>query len=131
MVSEENFPYRVIRLKSGEGERALPFSLKVCCPEQDHVSNRLLSVPPAGAYVALTLLGSSPSTVGVSGLQQDPDPAGAPQVTPVIPPPPPPPPLPPPQRITGPKPLQVWSSCSSPHSVDPVNNSHRGESRLN
>ncbi|XP_054567540.1 rho guanine nucleotide exchange factor 11 isoform X3 [Eptesicus fuscus] len=60
----------------------------------------------SGAYVALTLLGSSPSTVGVSGLQQDPDPAGAPQVTPVIPPPPPPPPLPPPQRITGPKPLQ-------------------------
>ncbi|XP_070252486.1 rho guanine nucleotide exchange factor 11 isoform X2 [Myotis yumanensis] len=60
----------------------------------------------SGAYVALTLLGSSPSTVGVSGLQQDPDPAGAPQVAPVIPPPPPPPPLPPPQRITGPKPLQ-------------------------
>lgn len=60
----------------------------------------------SGAYVALTLLGSSPSTVGLSGLQQDPDPAGAPQVTPVIPPPPPPPPLPPPQRITGPKPLQ-------------------------
>lgn len=60
----------------------------------------------SGAYVALTLLGSSPSTVSVSGLQQDPDPAGAPQVTPVIPPPPPPPPLPPPQRITGPKPLQ-------------------------
>ncbi|XP_045439217.1 rho guanine nucleotide exchange factor 11 isoform X4 [Pipistrellus kuhlii] len=60
----------------------------------------------SGAYVALTLLGSSPSTVGVSGLQQDPDPAGAPQVPPVIPPPPPPPPLPPPQRITAPKPLQ-------------------------
>ncbi|XP_075419737.1 rho guanine nucleotide exchange factor 11 isoform X5 [Tenrec ecaudatus] len=60
----------------------------------------------SGAYVALTLLGSSPSSVGVSGLQQDPAPAGAPRVTPVIPPPPPPPPLPPPQRITGPKPLQ-------------------------
>ncbi|XP_058395485.1 rho guanine nucleotide exchange factor 11 isoform X5 [Diceros bicornis minor] len=60
----------------------------------------------SGAYVALTLLGSSPSSVGVSGLQQDPGPAGAPRVTPVIPPPPPPPPLPPPQRITGPKPLQ-------------------------
>lgn len=58
----------------------------------------------SGAYVALTLLGSSPSSVGVSGLQQDPE--GAPQITPVIPPPPPPPPLPPPQRITGPKPLQ-------------------------
>ncbi|XP_053522199.1 rho guanine nucleotide exchange factor 11 isoform X4 [Artibeus jamaicensis] len=60
----------------------------------------------SGAYVALTLLGSSPSSIGASGLQQDPDLAGAPQVTPVIPPPPPPPPLPPPQRITGPKPLQ-------------------------
>ncbi|KAK2489079.1 hypothetical protein MC885_018961 [Smutsia gigantea] len=61
----------------------------------------------SGAYVALTLLGSSPSSVGVSGLQQDPAPAGAPRVTPVLPPPPPPPPaLPPPQRITGPKPLQ-------------------------
>ncbi|XP_054993658.1 rho guanine nucleotide exchange factor 11 isoform X3 [Sorex araneus] len=60
----------------------------------------------SGAYVALTLLGSSPASVGVSGLQQDPAPTGAPRVTPVIPPPPPPPPLPPPQRITGPKPLQ-------------------------
>ncbi|XP_006861801.1 PREDICTED: rho guanine nucleotide exchange factor 11 [Chrysochloris asiatica] len=60
----------------------------------------------SGAYVALTLLGSSPSSIGVSGLQQDPAPAGAPRVTPVIPPPPPPPPLPPPERITGPKPLQ-------------------------
>lgn len=60
----------------------------------------------SGAYVALTLLGSSPSSVGVSGLQQDLAPAGAPRVTPVVPPPPPPPPLPPPQRITGPKPLQ-------------------------
>ncbi|KAJ8794209.1 hypothetical protein J1605_003355 [Eschrichtius robustus] len=60
----------------------------------------------SGAYVALTLLGSSPSSIGVSGAQQDPVPAGAPRVTPVIPPPPPPPPLPPPQRITGPKPLQ-------------------------
>ncbi|XP_023598367.1 rho guanine nucleotide exchange factor 11 [Trichechus manatus latirostris] len=60
----------------------------------------------SGAYVALTLLGSSPSAFGVSGLQQDPAPAGAPRVTPMIPPPPPPPPLPPPQHITGPKPLQ-------------------------
>ncbi|XP_020766491.2 rho guanine nucleotide exchange factor 11 isoform X9 [Odocoileus virginianus] len=60
----------------------------------------------SGAYVALTLLGSSPSSVGVCGPQQDPAPAGAPRVTPVIPPPPPPPPLPPPQRITGPRPLQ-------------------------
>ncbi|XP_061258972.1 rho guanine nucleotide exchange factor 11 isoform X8 [Bos javanicus] len=60
----------------------------------------------SGAYVALTLLGSSPSSVGVSGPQQDPAPAGAPRVTPVVPPPPPPPPLPPPQRITGPRPLQ-------------------------
>ncbi|XP_042537625.1 rho guanine nucleotide exchange factor 11 isoform X1 [Dipodomys spectabilis] len=60
----------------------------------------------SGAYVALTLLGSSPSSVGVSGLQQDPSLAGAPRITPAVPPPPPPPPLPPPQRITGPKPLQ-------------------------
>lgn len=60
----------------------------------------------SGAYVALTLLGSSPASIGVSGLQQDPAPAGAPRVTPATPPPPPPPPLPPPQRITGPKPLQ-------------------------
>ncbi|KAF4021210.1 hypothetical protein G4228_013785 [Cervus hanglu yarkandensis] len=60
----------------------------------------------SGAYVALTLLGSSPSSVGVCGPQQDPAPAGAPRVTPVVPPPPPPPPLPPPQRITGPRPLQ-------------------------
>ncbi|XP_036778490.2 rho guanine nucleotide exchange factor 11 isoform X3 [Manis pentadactyla] len=60
----------------------------------------------SGAYVALTLLGSSPASFGVSGLQQDPAPAGASRVTPVLPPPPPPPALPPPQRITGPKPLQ-------------------------
>uniref|UniRef100_A0A8C6ETX6 Rho guanine nucleotide exchange factor 11 n=1 Tax=Marmota marmota marmota TaxID=9994 RepID=A0A8C6ETX6_MARMA len=59
----------------------------------------------SGAYVALTLLGSSPSSVSVSGLQQEPFLTGAPRVIPVIPPPPPPP-LPPPQRITGPKPLQ-------------------------
>ncbi|XP_045838463.1 rho guanine nucleotide exchange factor 11 isoform X6 [Meles meles] len=60
----------------------------------------------SGAYVALTLLGSSPSPLGVSGLPQDPAPTGAPRATPAVPPPPPPPPLPPPQRITGPKPLQ-------------------------
>ncbi|XP_006895962.1 PREDICTED: rho guanine nucleotide exchange factor 11, partial [Elephantulus edwardii] len=59
----------------------------------------------SGAYVALTLLGPSPSSVGVSGLQQDPTPSGTPRVTSVIPLPPPPP-LPPPQRITGPRPLQ-------------------------
>ncbi|KAM5200625.1 rho guanine nucleotide exchange factor 11 isoform 15-T15 [Hipposideros larvatus] len=59
----------------------------------------------SGAYVALTLLGSAPSSVGVSGLQQDPSPAGAPRAIPAMPPPPPPP-LPPPQRITGPRPLQ-------------------------
>uniref|UniRef100_A0A0G2JZC6 Rho guanine nucleotide exchange factor 11 n=1 Tax=Rattus norvegicus TaxID=10116 RepID=A0A0G2JZC6_RAT len=61
----------------------------------------------AGAYAALTLLGSSPPSVGVSGLQQNPSVAGVPRVNPIIPPPPPPPPLPPPQHITGPKPLQV------------------------
>ncbi|XP_036046028.1 rho guanine nucleotide exchange factor 11 isoform X1 [Onychomys torridus] len=60
----------------------------------------------SGAYVALTLLGSSPSSIGVSGLQQNPSLAGIPRVNPMIPPPPPPPPLPPPQHITGPKPLQ-------------------------
>nr|XP_048309699.1 rho guanine nucleotide exchange factor 11 isoform X5 [Myodes glareolus] len=60
----------------------------------------------SGAYVALTLLGSSPSSIGVSGLQQNPPLAGIPRVNPMIPPPPPPPPLPPPQHITGPKPLQ-------------------------
>ncbi|XP_040608466.1 rho guanine nucleotide exchange factor 11 isoform X4 [Mesocricetus auratus] len=59
----------------------------------------------SGAYVALTLLGSSPSSIGVSGLQQNPSLAGVPRVNPMIPPPPPPP-LPPPQHITGPKPLQ-------------------------
>ncbi|XP_052036151.1 rho guanine nucleotide exchange factor 11 isoform X4 [Apodemus sylvaticus] len=59
----------------------------------------------SGAYVALTLLGSSPSSIGVSGLQQNPSLAGGPRVNPTIPPPPPPP-LPPPQHITGPKPLQ-------------------------
>ncbi|XP_068918943.1 rho guanine nucleotide exchange factor 11 isoform X2 [Petaurus breviceps papuanus] len=60
----------------------------------------------SGAYVALTLLGSSSSSSGVSGLQQDPGSLGPSRVIPVVPPPPPPPPLPPPQRITGPKPLQ-------------------------
>lgn len=83
-------------------------SLNVCRAEQYYLSKPLsVCLPPAGAYVALTLLGSSPASIGVSALQQDPAPAGAPRVTPVIPPPPPPPPLPPPQRITGPKPLQV------------------------
>lgn len=62
---------------------------------------------PAGAYVALTLLGSPPPSVGLSGSQQDLSTSGGPRVTPACPPPPPPPPLPPPQRITDPKPLQV------------------------
>ncbi|XP_077776836.1 rho guanine nucleotide exchange factor 11 isoform X4 [Podarcis muralis] len=60
----------------------------------------------SGAYVALTLLGSPPASVGFLGSQQDGHQPGAPQLTPACPPPPPPPPLPPPQRITGPKPLQ-------------------------
>ncbi|XP_040474295.1 rho guanine nucleotide exchange factor 11 isoform X4 [Falco naumanni] len=60
----------------------------------------------SGAYVALTLLGSPPPSVGLSNSQQDMSVAGAPRVTPACPPPPPPPPLPPPQRITDPKPLQ-------------------------
>ncbi|XP_069734798.1 rho guanine nucleotide exchange factor 11 isoform X4 [Phaenicophaeus curvirostris] len=60
----------------------------------------------SGAYVALTLLGSPPPSVGLSGSQPDVSTSGAPRVTPACPPPPPPPPLPPLQRITDPKPLQ-------------------------
>ncbi|XP_044278537.1 rho guanine nucleotide exchange factor 11 isoform X2 [Varanus komodoensis] len=60
----------------------------------------------SGAYVALTLLGSPPGSVGFLGSSQDGHQAGAPQIVPACPPPPPPPPLPPPQHITGPKPLQ-------------------------
>uniref|UniRef100_A0A8C2TTF5 Rho guanine nucleotide exchange factor 11 n=1 Tax=Coturnix japonica TaxID=93934 RepID=A0A8C2TTF5_COTJA len=60
----------------------------------------------SGAYVALTLLGSPPPSVGLSNSQQDTSTTGAPRNAPACPPPPPPPPLPPPQRITGPKPLQ-------------------------
>nr|XP_033779496.1 rho guanine nucleotide exchange factor 11 isoform X3 [Geotrypetes seraphini] len=60
----------------------------------------------SGAYVALTLLGSPPTSVGLSGLQQDLSSSGALRSTQMSPVPPPPPPLPPPQRITGPKPLQ-------------------------
>ncbi|XP_030043174.1 rho guanine nucleotide exchange factor 11 isoform X3 [Microcaecilia unicolor] len=60
----------------------------------------------SGAYVALTLLGSPPTSVGLSGLQQDLGPTGASRSTQMSPVPPPPPPLPPLQRITGPKPLQ-------------------------
>ncbi|XP_074079263.1 rho guanine nucleotide exchange factor 11-like isoform X2 [Macrotis lagotis] len=59
----------------------------------------------SGAYVALTLLGSS-SSIGVPGFQQDPGSLGPSRVIPAVPPPPPPPPPPLPQRITGPKPLQ-------------------------
>ncbi|NWH74645.1 ARHGB factor, partial [Piaya cayana] len=60
----------------------------------------------SGAYVALTLLGSPPPSVGLSAPQPDASTSGAPRVTPACPPPPPPPPLPPLQRITDPKPLQ-------------------------
>ncbi|XP_052652272.1 rho guanine nucleotide exchange factor 11 isoform X10 [Harpia harpyja] len=60
----------------------------------------------SGAYVALTLLGSPPPSVGLSSSQQDVSTVGAPRITPACPPPPPPSPLPPPQRITDPKPLQ-------------------------
>nr|XP_025035922.1 rho guanine nucleotide exchange factor 11 [Pelodiscus sinensis] len=56
----------------------------------------------SGAYVALTLLGPPPPSVGLSSPQHDVSVAGMP----MCPPPPPPPPLPPPQRITDPKPLQ-------------------------
>ncbi|XP_039246523.1 rho guanine nucleotide exchange factor 11 [Pipra filicauda] len=56
----------------------------------------------SGAYVALTLLGSPPPSVGVPSSQQDAGTAGSPHVPPACPPPPPP--LP--QRITDPRPLQ-------------------------
>lgn len=114
----ENLTCRITSVMEGEGRTAsfVPecLLLKTAPLEQPSVC-----LPPAGAYVALTLLGSSPSSVGVSGPQQDPAPAGAPRVAPVVPPPPPPPPLPPPQRITGPRPLQVMvllllSSCWCP-----------------
>ncbi|XP_029142309.1 rho guanine nucleotide exchange factor 11 [Protobothrops mucrosquamatus] len=64
----------------------------------------------SGAYVALTLLGSPPSSSGFPGSQHDRQQAGTPQITCTYPPPPPPPPppLPPPaHRVTaGPKPPQ-------------------------
>ncbi|XP_063295747.1 rho guanine nucleotide exchange factor 11 isoform X3 [Pelobates fuscus] len=60
----------------------------------------------SGTYVALTLLGSPPPSMGMSGLQQDLGSSVSPRNTMLSPAPPPPPPLPPPQRITGPKPLQ-------------------------
>ena len=104
--NEENFTCRIISLMEGEGRT--PCFVPGCLLLQTvPLEQSSVCLPPAGAYVALTLLGSSPSSVGVCGPQQDPAPAGAPRVTPVIPPPPPPPPLPPPQRITGPRPLQV------------------------
>ncbi|XP_026541705.1 rho guanine nucleotide exchange factor 11 isoform X1 [Notechis scutatus] len=60
----------------------------------------------SGAYVALTLLGSPPSSLGLLGLQPDRPQAGPPPTTCTCPPPPPP--LPPsPHRVTaGPKPPQ-------------------------
>uniref|UniRef100_A0A8C5SMR4 Rho guanine nucleotide exchange factor 11 n=1 Tax=Laticauda laticaudata TaxID=8630 RepID=A0A8C5SMR4_LATLA len=60
----------------------------------------------SGAYVALTLLGSPPSSLGFLGLQHDRPQAGPPPTTCTCPPPPPP--LPPsPHRVTaGPKPPQ-------------------------
>ncbi|XP_053330671.1 rho guanine nucleotide exchange factor 11 [Spea bombifrons] len=61
----------------------------------------------SGTYVALTLLGSPPPSMGMSGFQQDFGSSVSPRntLTTTVPPPPAPP-LPPPQRITGPKPLQ-------------------------
>uniref|UniRef100_A0A670YLZ9 Rho guanine nucleotide exchange factor 11 n=1 Tax=Pseudonaja textilis TaxID=8673 RepID=A0A670YLZ9_PSETE len=60
----------------------------------------------SGAYVALTLLGPPPSSLGLLGLQHDRPQAGPPPTTCTCPPPPPP--LPPsPHRVTaGPKPPQ-------------------------
>ncbi|XP_062367235.1 rho guanine nucleotide exchange factor 11 [Cinclus cinclus] len=40
---------------------------------------------PAGAYVALTLLGSPPGSVGISGSQQEPETSGCPQGSPSCP----------------------------------------------
>uniref|UniRef100_A0A8C5QZ81 Rho guanine nucleotide exchange factor 11 n=1 Tax=Leptobrachium leishanense TaxID=445787 RepID=A0A8C5QZ81_9ANUR len=60
----------------------------------------------SGTYVALTLLGSPPPSMGMSGIQQDLGSSVSPRNTMTSPVPPPPPPLPPLQRITGPKPLQ-------------------------
>ncbi|KAM4690215.1 rho guanine nucleotide exchange factor 11 [Rhinophrynus dorsalis] len=61
----------------------------------------------SGAYVALTLLGSPPPSMGMAGFQQDLSSSVSPRNTLMSHvPPPPPPPLPQPQHITGPKPLQ-------------------------
>ncbi|XP_070807251.1 rho guanine nucleotide exchange factor 11 isoform X1 [Pituophis catenifer annectens] len=61
----------------------------------------------SGAYVALTLLGSPPSSLGFLGSQHNWQQAGTPQITCTWPPPPPPPLPPPPHRVTaGPKPPQ-------------------------
>uniref|UniRef100_A0A8D0G2Y5 Rho guanine nucleotide exchange factor 11 n=1 Tax=Sphenodon punctatus TaxID=8508 RepID=A0A8D0G2Y5_SPHPU len=81
-----------------EGDRIVKVSGKPVA------STWFLFLHRAGAYVALTLLGSPPSSMGISS-QQDVS-LTAPRIMPTCPPPPPPPPLPPPQRITGPKPLQ-------------------------
>ncbi|XP_063803174.1 rho guanine nucleotide exchange factor 11 isoform X2 [Pseudophryne corroboree] len=59
----------------------------------------------SGTYVALTLLGSPPPSMAMSGLHHDLSSSASPRNT-LSSPVPPPPPLPPPQRITGPKPLQ-------------------------
>ncbi|XP_018086925.1 rho guanine nucleotide exchange factor 11 isoform X7 [Xenopus laevis] len=61
----------------------------------------------SGAYVALTLLGSPPPSMGMSGYQQDLSSSVSPRNIFLSPmPPPPPPPLPQSHHITGPKPLQ-------------------------
>eukprot|EP00079_Xenopus_tropicalis_P038350 XP_017952121.1 PREDICTED: rho guanine nucleotide exchange factor 11 isoform X4 [Xenopus tropicalis] len=61
----------------------------------------------SGAYVALTLLGSPPPSMGISGYPQDLSTSVSPRNISVLPmPPPPPPPLPQMHHITGPKPLQ-------------------------
>uniref|UniRef100_A0A6I8N6N9 Rho guanine nucleotide exchange factor 11 n=1 Tax=Ornithorhynchus anatinus TaxID=9258 RepID=A0A6I8N6N9_ORNAN len=73
----------------------------------------------AGAYVALTLLGSSPASGGFSGLQRDPGPPPAPRSPPAESPPPPPP-GPPPERITGPRPLQVSVPARPPAPPRPL-----------
>uniref|UniRef100_A0A6I8PS80 Rho guanine nucleotide exchange factor 11 n=1 Tax=Ornithorhynchus anatinus TaxID=9258 RepID=A0A6I8PS80_ORNAN len=90
-------------------------------PGEPTITDTLPSPRPlaAGAYVALTLLGSSPASGGFSGLQRDPGPPPAPRSPPAESPPPPPP-GPPPERITGPRPLQVSVPARPPAPPRPL-----------
>ncbi|XP_038624183.1 rho guanine nucleotide exchange factor 11 [Tachyglossus aculeatus] len=94
-------------LKAGvkEGDRIIKVN-GTMVTNSSHVE--VVKLIKSGAYVALTLLGSSPASGGSSGPRQDPGPLGTPRSPPAESPPPPPPlpPPPPPERITGPRPLQ-------------------------